>query len=551
VRGPWATDCPEELISSRGAHQLWKEGAECYAITSVEFHGRDLMSISAEQQALDKLVEDIVQRHPRLFSDKADPRRPADIPPMRIDTEGPPVSVTPGRMDPERRRALEEKVRELEDRGLLSPTASPWGARPLMVWEERKKKYRLCVDYRALNKVTSPVAPALPHLDDTWARLAGCDTFSSLDLSEAFWQILLAPEHQEKTAFYACDTKFKWHVVPYGLKNAPAVCQNMMNQVCHEVEKRLQEMGVHGVSICWLDDVILGTTGVESHLQALEVFFTVAEERGLRLRREKCQLAQTEVTWVGFVVSPAGRRVAMSRAPLVEWPTPKTVKQLERITGWCNWAAQDHPHLSSLLRPFYDAMQEPHIPNLDWAMSDLRAAPLQEDEYLAFPRPGEPMEIHVDASRKRVGASVFQGGRAVAHATHSWRECESKYPVRDLEMNGCIWALKKFLWAKGSPLTIFVDHESLSDEPEVGPTASFYSIQRWSRWIEFLLSYDATFYYKSGALMAGPDFLSRLPVKEADCVECACSAAARLIAAAWGGLRTGGFERGEVGEKLV
>jgi len=508
----------------------------------LRIEGREeLCSVTEAQQRLDvetdRVVEELVRQHQALFSDQADVQRPSDAPPFPIDTDGPPVSVPPGRLDERRRAVLDAKVQDLARRGLIRRTVSPWGARPLLVWEAAKDRWRLCIDYRRLNAKTAPVTPSLPHISDVWASLAGCTRFSSLDLAEGFWQLQVRECDQAKTAFYASGCKWEWTVVPFGLKNAPSYMQELMNLVCAEVNARMKLDGIPGVVWCWLDDVLLATRGDDAaHHRALAILFEVSLKHGLRYKLSKCTLAKPQVEWVGFMVSQQGRRVAMQRVCLEDWPVPTSRKDIQVLAGWANWAAQDLPGLSGLLAPFYAALKAQHTPDLSAEMESLRRALVVEDDWLAFPEPGSPFELHVDTSRQGIGASLFQNNKPVAHVSHALRPCESRWPARDLEMHGVCWSLKRFAFLRGSPVTVFVDHESLSETvtpPTASPTSSFYSQQRWGRWVELLLSFDVRFQYRSGAEMqVGPDFLSRLPPASA-CEECSCWLASRK-ARSWG-----------------
>ena len=126
----------------------------------------------------------------------------------------------------------------------LERCVSPWNSRPLLVWEEAKQRYRLCIDYRALNARTAPMRGAMPQPDDVWARLEGCKVFSVYDLPESFHQLRLREEDRDKTAFNDAEGgQWRWTVCPFGLRNVPAWMQSTMTKVTAEVEEQMKQKG--------------------------------------------------------------------------------------------------------------------------------------------------------------------------------------------------------------------------------------------------------------------------------------------------------------------
>jgi hypothetical protein len=433
-------------------------------------------------------------------------------------------------MSGEKQQRLWEEVKRLMENGMVKSGHSPWCANPLMVWEPAKGKWRLCIDYRGVNARTIRRHAEMPHMEGVWGQLAGMSSFSVLDLAEGFHQIPIAPDSQPLTAFRAMGCQWIWTVVPFGVVNGPTAMQDVMNGILREVRQALDEQGIPGYVDCWMDDVILASTDDASHERVLEYFFEVADACQLRFKLSKCVFRRPMVKWCGFNISRQGRQMAMDMMELQAWPTPVSKQGCQKLTGWCNWSAQDHPHLSRLLKPFYAAMDGPlHKGELDEAMATLRTELLGEPAWLAFPALGKPFQVWCDASLIGVGASVFQDGKAVAHLSKAFTNCQRRWPVRDREMFSVVWALRRCTWLRGAAVEICTDHESLTtdDTPTHGPTASFYSEQRWCSWTEFLLQFNLNFLYVPGPTNVGPDGGSRHPPTdscpcEPSCPSCAC-----------------------------
>ena len=230
----------------------------------------------------------------------------------------------------------------------------------------------------------------MPRLDEVWSKLGGCRVFSALDLPEGFYQFYLREEDRPKTAFTDQDgAQWQWLVCPFGLRNVPHWCQAFMNKVAGETMERMKEAGVEGIVVVWMDDVLVATPTEAAHKGALRLLFEVSAAHRVKYKLDFSKMACSEVVWCGFQVSEKGRKVATPRVDLEHWDTPTTRSQIQHLTGWCQWSAQDHPRLHILLQPFYAALSgDQQIPDLQEPMATLKEALRREDEWLAFPQLG-------------------------------------------------------------------------------------------------------------------------------------------------------------------
>ena len=179
----------------------------------------------------------------------------------------------------------------------LSPSTSPW-ASPIVLVRKKDGSTRFCVDYRKLNCLTRKDAYPIPKIDETLDTLAGAKLFSTLDLRSGYWQVQVNPEHRDKTAFCTPEGLFEFNVMPFGLCNAPATFQRLMDSVL---------AGLHWKTcLVYIDDIIVVGKSFDEHLCNLQAVLERLRRAGLKLHPRKCQLLRHKVTYLGHVVSAQG-----------------------------------------------------------------------------------------------------------------------------------------------------------------------------------------------------------------------------------------------------
>ena len=205
-----------------------------------------------------------------------------------------PIRCAPRRMSPQKIKKEEDCVTEMLTGGQIEP--SLWSA-PVVLVTKKDGGTRFCVDYRRLNLATVKDAYPLPRRDDTLDMLTGKRWFSTLDLASGYWQVSLSPEARCKTAFATHSGLFQFKVMPFGLCNAPATFERLMDQVLQGLR--------WSRCLVYLDDIISFGTTFEDALDNLTLIFERLRTYGLQLKSTKCHLFQTSVPFLGHV---AGRR---------------------------------------------------------------------------------------------------------------------------------------------------------------------------------------------------------------------------------------------------
>ncbi|GFX74653.1 hypothetical protein TNCV_3120851 [Trichonephila clavipes] len=167
------------------------------------------------------------------------------------------------------------------DEGIVQPSESPWSS-PVVLVRKKDGSWRFCVDYRKLNSVTKKDVYPLPRIDDTLDCLKGAKFFSSMDLRSGYWQIEIDEADREKTAFITPEGLYEFKVMPFGLCNAPATFERMMDNLLRHFKWTM--------CLCYLDDIIVFSETFEDHLIRLRLVLKCLQEAGLKLNSKKCLL---------------------------------------------------------------------------------------------------------------------------------------------------------------------------------------------------------------------------------------------------------------------
>ncbi|GKB38961.1 putative reverse transcriptase domain-containing protein [Tanacetum coccineum] len=166
--------------------------------------------------------------------DKSEKKRLEDVPIVRYFPDVFPKDLparAPYRLAPSEMKELSEQLKELSDKGFIRPSSSPWGASVLFV-KKKDESFRMCIDYRELNKLTVKNRYPLPRIDDLFDQLQGSSVYSKIDLRSGYHQLRVREEDIPKTAFRTRYGHYEFQVMPFGLTNAPAVFIDLMNRVC-------------------------------------------------------------------------------------------------------------------------------------------------------------------------------------------------------------------------------------------------------------------------------------------------------------------------------
>ncbi|KRY45014.1 Retrovirus-related Pol polyprotein from transposon 17.6, partial [Trichinella britovi] len=264
----------------------------------------------------------------------------------RIETgEARPIKQPPRRLPVAQRSVMERLVGQMLESGVIEPASGPWSS-PVVVVRKKDGSPRFCVDYRRLNAVTRVDAQPLPRIDDTLDALAGSQWFSTLDLASGYWQVEVAEPDREKTAFSTPMGLFQFRVMPFGLCNAPATFQRLM-------ENALRGLTFKGCLV-YLDDIIVYGRTEEEHLERLAKVLHRLQCVGLKIRPDKCQLMRRSVRYLAHVITQHGIGTDPEKTAAVqEWPRPRCVKEVQQFMGLALYYRRFVKNIASIAGPLH------------------------------------------------------------------------------------------------------------------------------------------------------------------------------------------------------
>ncbi|GJZ63328.1 putative reverse transcriptase domain-containing protein [Tanacetum coccineum] len=391
-----------------------------------------------------------------LMSTKANEPTLSDIPIVRDfeDVFPDDLSGLPPQRQVEFRIDLIPGATPLQDKGFIRPSHSPWGA-PVLFVKKKDGSFRMCIDYRELNKLTIKNHYPLPRIDDLFDQLQGARYFSKIDLRSGYHQLRVQDDDISKTAFRTRYGHFEFTVMPFGLTNAPAVFMDLMNRVCKPYLDKFV--------IVFIDDILIYSKTKEDHENHLRLMLDLLRKEKLYAKFSKCEF------WL------------QERIPSEFIKIAKPLTSLTQKNQKYEWGEKQEEAFQTL-------------------KDNLCNAPI-----LSLPDGVEDFVVYCDASNQGLGCVLMQRDKVIAYASRQLKIHEKNYTTHDLELGAVVFALK--IWRHylyGTKSVIYTDHKSLQhifDQKELN--------MRQRRWLELFSDYECEIKYHPGKANVVADALSR------------------------------------------
>ena len=416
--------------------------------------------------------------------------------------------------------AIEKEVNHLLKEDKIQLSQSPWASSVVLV-KKKDGNLRFCIDYRGLNSVTKKDAYPLPRIDSCLDALTGSKWFSTLDLASGYWQVAMEETSIEKTAFLTHKGLFEWKVMPFGLCNAPATFERLMEIV-------LGDMQWHKILV-YLDDVVAFGSSFEVAYANLREVFHRMRRAHLTLKPSKCALFKKKVEYLGHIVSEKGIRQTQSKIEAIaHWAEPTNLHDLRSFLGITSYYRAFIPNYSEKAEPLTRLLKKDAL--YEWrkdqqtAFDQLRSD-LMKDPVLSYPirGPENTYILDTDASLFGIGAvlSQLQNGeeKVIAYASRTLSDAQRAYCTTKRELLAVVYFTKHFRqYLAGQKFKLRTDHASLRWLLNFKQTDNMYQ-----RWIAQLADYDMEIEHRPGIKHANADALSRLIRRSCgrpDCPNC-------------------------------
>jgi hypothetical protein len=425
-----------------------------------------------------------------------------------------------GRHSASELEAIRLTITELLEAGIIRPSTSHL-ASGLLLAKKKDGTYRMCVDYRAINKITIKDRSPLPIMSQYRDLLARSKIFSKLDLSDAFHHIPIAEKDIYKTAFNSHLGHFEYVFMPFGLCNAPGVFQSAMNQIFGDI--------IGKVVIIYIDDFLIMSANEDEHLAHIELVFDRLQANGLHAKMSKCMFGVRELEYCGHLVTTKGVSIlpsykeSISALPLIE-----DKSDLQSYLGAVAWIQDWLKDYAKIAAPLTDLLRKESNLKKEWrdevhgmALRQIKDL-IDNASLLAFYDPDLPTNIHTDASDYAIGGFLEQ-----KHSDGKWRpvvfwsrklqSAEIRYPVREREFLALHDFVRRHrhMVSSGNEVTCNTDHQSLIWLHQQNPLSP-----RLSRQVMELEQYNIVIKYVKGETNSLADFLSRASRYKPRCATC-------------------------------
>ena len=427
-----------------------------------------------------------------------------------------PVKHGPYALSIQKYEAMIATITELLVNDAIEPSYSPWSS-PLLFVKKKDGAWRMCVDYRDVNARTKHDAYPLPRINVLLQKLGKAKYLTKIDLAAGFHQVPVCPESREITAFCTPEpingySHFQWKVMPFGLVNAPATFQRLMDNVLG---------GLMDKCVVYLDDILIYSENLDEHYESIRLVLDRLLKNKLYVKVSKCAFVQEKISFLGHIVGAGQVHIEPEKiVKICGWKPPLTsAKDVRKFWGLVSWCGMYFPQLASTAAPLTALISTRR--KFVWTEEAEQAMRLIQKKCMEAPvlvpwDTERETRVTTDASDVGLGAVLEQKVKGVWRPIEFWsrklKSAETRYSATDKEWLAVVEAVSSH-WRhllEGANVTIRTDHQPLLAKlTTVGSVPPL--LPRHSRWIERLSPFSLQYEHVSGSNNVIADALSRTP----------------------------------------
>ena len=439
---------------------------------------------------------------------------------LHVDPCYPPVRQKRRKFALERNQIINEEVQKLLQNGAIKEVQFPEWLANVVVVRKKNGKWRVCIDFTDLNRACPKDSFPLPHIDSLVDATAGHELLSFMDAYSGYNQILMHPNDQEKTAFITNRGLFCYKVMPFGLKNAGATYQRMVNKMFSQQIGKTMEV--------YIDDMLVKSLEAEQHLTHLEQAFDTMRKYGMKLNPTKCAFGVSSGKFLGYMVTRRGIEANPNQIrSILDIPSPTNPKDVMRLAGRIAALNRFISKSTDKSFLFFSALKKAKhfewTPACEEALTELKRY-LSSPPLLSKPHYNERLFLYLGVSEQAVSAVLIREDNGtqlpVYYVSKALLDAESRYPLMEKLVLALVTAARKLRpYFQGHPITVYTSYpmRSILHKPKLSG--------RLTKWAVELGEHDITYLprtaIKSQALADFvADFSSSLQVPAEQEIQC-------------------------------